>query len=144
MEWVTTTGSSIPGTQPTRLQPGMGDGCKLAMQRSKSCVYPNHLLSPLPGMVVRLQLQLGPVHPVHEPVFQTMDGMVRVHECAKLIAGPAPGELPTPVSLQLVREGMRFYIVESQVIILRILQVFLSVGPLAMYSCFAVSLPIFL
>ena len=130
MEWVTTTSSSSPGTQPTRLRPSKDDGCRLAMQRSKSCVYPNHLLSPLPGMVVRLQLQLGPVHPVHKPVFQTMDGMVRVHECAKLIAGPAPGELPAPVTFQLVGECMRFNIVEAQVIVLRIFKIFSSQSPL--------------
>ena len=144
MEWVTTTRSSMPGTQPTRLRPGKGDECRLAMQQSKSSVHLDHLLHPLPGMFVSLQLQLSTVHPVHKPVFYTVDGMVRVHECAQLVAGPAPGELPTPVSLQLVLECMRFYIVEAQIVVIRVLKIFLPVSPLFINALCACLLPIFL
>ena len=84
----------------------------------------NHLLHPLPFCWPEsawLQLQLRTVHPVHEPVFQAMDLFVLVNECTQLVAGPTPGELPTPVSLQLVGECMRFYIVKAESFKLRVL-----------------------
>ena len=98
MEWITPQNSGRPGTPPAAQALHM-DGARLpVMQWPKSFVHLNHLLYPLPGMVLRLQLQLRAIHPVHEPVLHTVDGMVRVNECPKLVAGPAPGELPTPVS----------------------------------------------
>ena len=144
MEWITPQNSGRPGTLPAAQALHM-DGARLpVMQWPKSFVHLNHLLNPLPGMVLRLQLQLRAIHPVHEPVLYTVDGMVRVNECPQLIAGPAPGELPTPVSLQLVVEGMRFYLVVAQVIILRVLKIFLPQLPLFLNSLCAGLLPIFL
>ena len=144
MEWITPRNSGRPGTLPAA-QALRKDGERLpVMQWPKSLVHLNHLLDPLPGMFVSLQLQLRAVHPIHKPVFYTVDGMVRVNECPQLIAGPAPGELPPPVTFQLVGEGMRFYVVEAQVIILRVLEVFSPLSPLFFYALFARLLPIFL
>ncbi len=144
MEWVTLRESGRPGTLPAAQALRM-DGERLPiMQWPKSFIHLNHLFHSLPGIVVRLQLQLRAVHPIHEPVLYTVDGMVRVHECAQLVAGPAPGELPAPVSLQLVGECMRFYIVESQVIIIRVFNILSPLSPLFIYALCAGLLVIFL
>ena len=66
MEWITPQNSGRPGTLPAAQALHM-DGARLpVMQWPKSLVHLNHLLNPLPGMVLRLQLQLSAVHPVHE------------------------------------------------------------------------------
>ena len=115
------------------------------MQRQcngESC-YSNHLLHLIP-LRSWLQLQLRTVHPVQEPVFQPMQLTVFVNVSAQLVAGPAPGELPTPVSLQLVGECMRLNVVKSQGLKLIVLKIFLPQLPLFVYALCAGLLVIFL
>ena len=54
--------------------------------------------------------------------------------CAQLVAGPAPAELPTPVSLHLVGECMRFYVIKSRPFKLRVFKIFSPQLPLFIYA----------
>ena len=94
----------------------------------------NHFFHLCPGISVLLHLDACAVTPVQVPVFQPMDFVMLVNVCAELVAGPAPAELPTPIALWLVVPGMRFYVVECQRFVFRVLQVFLPLPPLFIHQ----------
>ena len=76
----------------------------------------HHLLQLRPdiGVLLRAQGHMCPVKPVQIPVFYAMGALVGIDEDAKLVGRSAPAQLPSPVSLQLVRPCLWIYVIEAK------------------------------
>jgi len=56
----------------------------------------------------------GTVIPIHIPVLNAMDALIRVDVNSELITRASPAQLPSPVSLQLIRPGPGLYVIKAE------------------------------
>ena len=122
----------LPAGCAAGLSPIVSTRQRMQRQCNGESCHSNHLLHLIP-LRSWLQLQLSTVEPVHIPIFQPMQLTVFVNISTQLVAGPAPRELPAPVSFWLIIPGMWFNVIKAQGLKLVISYVFLTALPPVFY-----------